>query len=313
MPSFFDKYSEKFQQADSKTKLLILIAGFILLMFLLFTGLFFVVAVVLAVLYYREAKLKNQVQTEFKEHNLQAILQDAFPGATYDATGSAIDGDGCRECNLFPIQKNRFRTEDGLKMQFGNNNDISLDYVEVYTYEIKSDSDGDSYESTLFKGGLFKYTFFKKFKDSIYVIPNATRNGKVKHGLLGKDKPVHNPCKFNKNLHKCELEDVEFNEIFSVYSDNDAETFYILTPQYIKLMKDLYDQYGHDIRFKFSDNNMYVAVDGMDLFDFKPVYANGLQVDAMATHEACVEQTKAELNSLVEFAQTLELGDSIFY
>ena len=51
MPSFFDKYSERFQQADSKTKLFILIAGFILLLFLLFTGLFFVVVAVIGVIY----------------------------------------------------------------------------------------------------------------------------------------------------------------------------------------------------------------------------------------------------------------------
>ncbi|MBO6155472.1 MAG: DUF3137 domain-containing protein [Lachnospiraceae bacterium] len=318
MPDYSDnKYVEKFRQADDKKKGLIILIVFLLLIFLILSGLIMLIPFLMVVvgipIYMHQMKLKNQMQENFKANELEAILQDAFPGATYDARGDMIDADGCRECNLFPVTKHYCRTEDGLKMRFGNNNDISMDYVEVYTYEIKTDSDGDDYEATLFKGGLFKYTFFKKFRDSIYIIPNETENGKVKHGLFGGDKPLHNPSKYNKKLHKCELDDVEFNEIFSIYSDNDEDVFYILTPQYMNIMKNLYNKYKNDIRFKFSDNYMYVAVSEMDLFDYDLVYAKGLKVDDVKTHEACVEQTKKELNSLVDFAKTLELGDSIFY
>lgn len=135
----------------------------------------------------------------------------------------------------------------------------------------------------------------------------------MKHGLFGGDKPVFNPKKYDRNLVETELEDVEFNEIFSVYSANEAETFYILTPQYMSLIKELYKKYNGDIRFKFSDNNMYIAIDGMDLFDYKIEYQDFTHVDMERTLEGCVRQTREELNSLAEFAETLELGDSIFY
>ena len=135
----------------------------------------------------------------------------------------------------------------------------------------------------------------------------------MKHGLFGGDKPVFNPKKYDRNLVETELEDVEFNEIFSVYSANEAETFYILTPQYMSLIKDLYKKYNAAIRFKFSDNNMYIAIEDMDLFDYKIEYQDFAHVDMERTLEGCVRQTKEELNSLAEFAETLELGDSIFY
>lgn len=307
---------EKYKNWDSKYKSLITLIVLIFITFLFITGttagLLPLFILVLVPIYMKRMKLKDEMQKNFKENDLQKILQEAFPGATYDSEGSAIDAEGCRRCNLFPIKKNMCLTEDGVQMRFGRNDDISLDYVEVYTYEIKSDSDGAHYKSTLFKGGLFKYTFFKKFKDNIYIIPNEVVNGKVKHGLLGGDKPVHNPTKLEKNLTEVSLEDVEFNELFSVYSNNEAETFYILTPQYMSLIKELYRKYGSNIRFKFSDNYMYIAINDMDLFDFKPVFDKLCQVDHAKSFDACVAQTKEEIKSLVDFAEKLELGDSIF-
>jgi hypothetical protein len=257
--------------------------------------------------------MKSAMQKDFKENHLQRFLQENFPDATYFSDGNIIDIDGCKECNLFPVKKNWLETEDGLKMTFGRNNDISLEYVEVYTYVIGHDEDGDEYKETLFKGGLFKYTFFKKFKDNIYVIPNKRINGKVIHGLLGGEKPVFNPAKAEKDLHEVQLEDVEFNELFSVFSSSDETSFFILTPQYMNLMKDLYNKHDGNIRFKFSDNQLYIAISGMDLFDFNLEFNDNRQVDEEKTFEACVAQTKEEINGLVEFAKTLELGDSIFY
>ena len=309
---------EKFKQWDNKSKPIVVILCFIGFLILLFSGLFFCILIAFAIIWIpsslQRIKMKKAMQKDFKENYLQSILQEAFPDATYYQNGDIIDVAGCRECNLFPIKKNMCQTEDGLRMQFGRNNDISLEYVEVYTYEMESDSDGNGeHEVTLFKGALFKYTFFKKFKDNLYIIPNQTGyNGKVKHNLFGDEKSEYNPVKTEKNLKKCRLEDVEFNELFSVYSENDEETFFILTPQYMSLMKDLYKKNNGKIRFKFSDNHMYIAISGFDLFDYDFVYGKGRQIDQDKTFEACVAQTKEEINGLVEFAETLELGDSIF-
>lgn len=294
--------------------LLIILGIIVILAFHEFFSLLFMVGITVAiVLFVKRANDKQRIQDEFKKNNFEEVLQNIFPGSQYFPKGDNIDADGIRDCNLFRIDRNRYYSQDGLKMRLGNNNDIDLDYVEVRTYEIKTDSDGDSYEATIFKGAVFKYTFFKKFKDNMYIIPNLAENGKVKHGLFGGDKPVFNPKKYDKNLHESQLEDVEFNEIFSVYSANEAETFYILTPQYMALIKDLYHKYDAKIRFKFSDNNMYIAIEDMDLFDYKIEYQDFAHVDMERTLEGCVRQTKEELNSLAEFAETLELGDSIFY
>jgi hypothetical protein len=75
----------------------------------------------------------------------------------------------------------------------------------------------------------------------------------------------------------------------------------------------LYNKHDGNIRFKFSDNQLYIAISGMDLFDFNLEFNDNRQVDEEKTFEACVAQTKEEINGLVEFAKTLELGDSIFY
>lgn len=309
--------SEKFNNLDISTKRLIVVSGFILLLFLMATGLFvpllFILLILFGVMSSRYYKIKKAVQKDFKENHLQRFLQEIFPDATYFPDGSIIDVNGCRECNLFPVKKEWCETEDGLKMTFGKNNDISLEYVEVYTYVIKHDEDGDEYKETLFRGGLFKYTFFKKFKDNIYVIPNKTKNGKPVHGLLGGEKPEFDPSKAEKDLHEIQLEDVEFNELFSVFSANDEESFFILTPQYMSLMKDLYKKHDGKIRFKFSDNYMFIAISEMDLFDFDLEYNSNRQFDEEKTFEKCVNQTKEEIRGLEEFATTLELGDSIFY
>ena len=305
---------------DKKLKhpLLVIILVFLgIIVFLPFHGFFILlmkIGITVAVItFVKRTNDKQRIQDEFKKNNFEEVLQNIFPESQYFPKGENIDADGIRDCNLFRIDKKRYYSQDGLKLCLGNNNDIALDYVEVRTYEIKTDSDGDSYEATIFKGAVFKYTFFKKFKDNLYIIPNETEGGKVKHGLFGGNKPVFNPKKYDKNLRESQLEDVEFNEIFSVYSANEAETFYILTPQYMNLIKDLYKKYNAAIRFKFSDNNMYIAIEGMDLFNYKIEYQDFTHVDMERTLEGCVRQTKEELNSLAKFAETLELGNSIFY
>lgn len=63
------------------------------------------------------------------------------------------------------------------------------------------------------------------------------------------------------NMDKTELEDVEFNKMFNVYTEDEVEARYILTTSFMERLKILKETYkADDIRASFKDNSLLIAL-----------------------------------------------------
>ena len=125
--------------------------------------------------------------------------------------------------------------------------------------------------------------------------------GKDFHGLIIKtiiNKNFNNnllvssvPC-IAANRQKINLEDIEFNKIFQVYSDDQVEARYILTVGFmekLKNIKDVFDTSGVSCFFERNSVTLYVSTNA-DFFEFP--------VDKSYTDKATFETVAFQLNSI---------------
>jgi hypothetical protein len=80
---------------------------------------------------------------------------------------------------------------------------------------------------------------------------------------------------FASNLEKVKLESPEFENRFIVYSNDQVEARYILTPSFMERLVKLQDMMGDHTSYSFVDTNIYVAVPVRDpLFEPSVFSAN---------------------------------------
>ena len=133
--------------------------------------------------------------------------------------------------------------------------DVNIDIVES-EYSI----DGGNSENTVFKGVVIKLEMNKEF------------NG---HTLLcSKSLFAKSPL---KSLTETKMEDVEFNKLYNIYTDDEVEARYVLTTSFIERLKNINLAFKcKNTRCAFRKNNLYIALStNQDLFSvgslIKPV------------------------------------------
>ena len=123
------------------------------------------------------------------------------------------------------------------------------------------------------------------FNGQIYAIPFKSRiDGDVI--ILASHKWFGHEHTFKDNLankyHKIDIEDIDFNENFEVYADNEADAFYVLNPSTVEALKALkkeYPQFGIHVK----DNKFYISIDsGYPLFS---IPSSGHKIDSLDLNE----------------------------
>ena len=107
---------------------------------------------------------------------------------------------------------------------------------------------------TIFRGLIVRLDFNKHFHGHTVVVPNS--ESQILGGLLGESE-----SRSSKDL--CRMENVDFEEIFSVYSTNQQEARYVLTPKLMELIMRA-NQSFEGIRCSFHDSSVFVAIPSSD-------------------------------------------------
>jgi len=156
---------------------------------------------------------------------------------------SGINRQTVYKTNLFP-DFDRFSSEDYIQGEY-KGVELKLSEIELIKI-VKSGSGKDaSYTENKVFSGLFIITdFHKRFSSTSYILPNKWI--KIGVGLPSIYKRV-------------DLEDPTFEKKFDVYSDNQIESRYILTPSFMERIVAL-SKMG-DIRCCFIDKQMIIALE----------------------------------------------------
>lgn len=127
-------------------------------------------------------------------------------------------------------------------------------HTEYKTYTTDNDGHRKEQWHTIFKGLFFHADFNKEFKGQTYISPDHSEK------LFGKalqSKKVH---KRSGKAELVKLENIEFEKLFKVYSSDQIEARYILTPVIMEALVNIRNQYKRPLNLSFIGSRVYCAV-----------------------------------------------------
>ena len=253
---------------------------------------FLIMAVFLAAIPY--TLMMRGVKVQYSKLVVPALLREIDPGLAYDPAGYIPKAD-FKRAKIFSQSADTYHGED---LVHGTYKGIPIRFSELKVQEVHHDGKTTSYH-TFFDGVFLIADFHKDFKCRHWVLPDTAEAafGQVFGNFLQK---LHLPGRG----HMTRMEDPAFEKRFVVYTEDDVEARYILTPKLMHTMMDLSERYRKGvsrIAFAFLDSNVYIAIpmpSGRDLFE-------------MPSHgdlgEAAVRQTQAELKEILSVFDAMDL------
>jgi len=204
------------------------------------------------------SRRKSRMACQFKNEAIPLLLDAAMPGFRYYGA-NCVGEDEFIGCGLF-ISPDRYTGKDYFEGIHGRTAlHFSLVHAEerYETTTTETDSDGNTTTTTqehwrdIFKGLLFSADFNKYFNGRTLV-----RAGKA--GIFSRI--FGNPIK---------LEDPRFNQKFKVYSSDQVEARYLLTPRMMERLLELVDSLG-SFEVSFSGSQITIAVNRFPYDAFEP-------------------------------------------
>lgn len=167
-----------------------------------------------------------------------------------------------RGSNIFKHRIDRYRGDDHVRGKIGK---TGMEFSEIHAeYKtVTHDSKGNRRETwhTIFKGVFFSADFNKHFHGETYVLPDLAEN------LLGS---LGSMFQLNKSRHGelVKLEDPDFEKAFKVYSSDQIEARYLLTPAVMRSLAEFSRKTGRLMHISFVDTRVYVLISyTRDLFE----------------------------------------------
>lgn len=253
------KYSE------SNELLLKVISGFLMISILGGIGLS---------IYYRSKYIAS-----YKSGVIRRIVSFIDPGFNFNDIGF-INSLPFINSNLFLKHPDEFESEDYV---YGRIGDTELQFAEVHAQEVVRRTKKRTEYRTIFRGLLMEADFNKNFNGKTIVLPDLAQKllGALGQFFQSFDSGYGDLVK---------LENPEFEKLFVVYSSDQIEARYILTPGLMDRIVDFRNKTGRKIYISFVDSKVYVAIPyNKNLFeprlfrtilDFSPVqeYFENLQL-----------------------------------
>lgn len=154
--------------------------------------------------------------------------------------------------------------------------------------------DGEERMNEVFDGVFMVFSFHKKLQYQTFIMPSQD----VIDNLLN----VYQYLDSSNYGEKVVLEDPEFNNFFKVYSTNQLEARYILTPSFMQRIKDFKQKYDGELFISFLDNTMYMGNNnGLYTFD----------IEEKADYKAEILEYYDNVLNLIEFIDELNLIQTI--
>lgn len=198
-----------------------------------------IVGIGLAAAFAKARRMRDEVKV-FLMERICGFLDLTF---RVRATGAPLDR--FRSLRLIP-RYDRSQTEDEIT---GTHQDVTLTLVEADLETEHTDEDGDTTYSRVFRGLLLRFDFPKQFNGTTIVTED--------HGWLG-----NFFGKLGKPGARVALEDRRFEKAFEVYSTDQVEARYLLTPTFMERLVALGDLVGRKkLGFGFDGDELLIAIE----------------------------------------------------
>ncbi len=189
---------------------------------------------------------KKKFTSSFKETIVRRVIGFMDPSLQYKP-GLCISKADYSNSGLFLESPDRYAGDDYVE---GVHEKTVFCFSELHT-EQQVGSGKDSHWETIFKGLFFIGDFNKNFSGRTYVWSERNPQINFLTRLFSS---------FARELEKVKLESVEFEKRFIVYSSDQVEARYILTPSFMERVVRLQDRMGEGTSLSFVNTNINVAV-----------------------------------------------------
>jgi hypothetical protein len=206
----------------------------------------FVILVILGLL---PKLLMREYRSAFKMSLIDKFVKFLDNNLQYDLFGF-VSGGAYSMANLFRQQAERYSGSDLVKGRLG---DIPVEFSRVHSEYYTKRGKHHSWV-TIFKGLFFVADCNKNFSGQTIVLPDTAQNllGKLGQALQLMLPPIGRLVKFD---------DAEFEKYFVVYSENEAEARYILSPSLMSRVIEFRKKNRSAwLRLSFTGSQVYVAL-----------------------------------------------------
>ncbi len=190
-------------------------------------------------------EMSNHLRMHFKKDILTELLSFMFDKYEY-IPRQRIAPAVLEESMLFPFSVTQIEGEDFMRFKIGETS-IMFCETTVYTYK----------EKIKFTGIFIDASFNKSFTSKTFVLSKSFSS-------IIQNTKRH----FLQNTQKVKLEDIEFDNEFTVLSTDQVEARYILTTNLMQRILDYKKKTKKGIAFSFVENRLYCAIpEYLDLFE----------------------------------------------
>jgi len=201
--------------------------------------------------------LKKDYVKEFKQEIIKPLVDKLDENLTYSAN-LHISKSIFNRSMLFRFP-DRFSGND---LIVGRIDDVNLEFSDIHAQKKYKDNKGRTKYSTIFQGLFIVAKFNKTFYGSTVVLPDLAQSSFG--NLIGSWLQENNPNR--EELIK--LDNVEFEKEFVVYSNDQIEARYILTPSLMEKILNFQQNASQDIYISFIQEHIHIAIDyKKDLFE----------------------------------------------
>jgi len=225
----------------------------------------------------------SSLKKEFKQTFLKELFASLIPGIEY-MPGSGLSSQTVYE-GEFLKKADRFHSEDYLQGKIDDVDFISSD-VRLEERRVRHTKNGTQvYYVPYFVGRIFRFDFHKELVGRLQVLESGSP-------------------KSRRRFKKVELESIDFNKKFRVFSEEELTAFYILTPDIMEAIFALEKRHPGNISFSFSDQQLYIGINNnKNTFELKLF---------KQLSEEEVEIFKHDLLVIKDVIQSLKLNNNIF-
>ena len=200
---------------------------------------------------YTTFQQQKQYRQAFKTGVVTELVRLINPEWQY-LCNQCIGEDTYQHSGLFPHRYDRYEGDDFVT---GRIDKTDFQFSELHTEykQVTYGSKGQRHEQwiTIFRGLFMHADFNKNFAGITFVLPDTAER---LFGALGQSLQ-----RLSSRGELVKLENVEFEKLFVVYSSDQVESRYILTPAIMEAMVNLHRRFEGDIYFSFVDSRVYFA------------------------------------------------------
>lgn len=231
--------------------------------------------------------LAMEFMTKSKRLGFKANFKKQVVGIIVKSFGLNFKQDGGVHMDnflmIYDCKVNRYLCED---LIYGQVDGVNIELSDVQAYEVKRITDEKSTQTMRFRGILFVADFNKKLAATTQVCFRSSYD-LVKYG------------------ERAQMDNVEFEKYFDVYSTDQIGARYVLTPSMMEKIHALFLKLDRAINIVFDGSKIYIAIE-----TFKDNFE--ASINKSLKDNATIELYKKEIENLIDIVRELNLNEKIW-